>query len=240
MTRSAGLARLAPFLMLGLVACAGAEWGRPDYAAIFDQVVFGGRPGAPRHDRVYRWSGALRVVARGRVGAERRALMREVVGDLRALTGQDLALAGEGEAPDVVVYFEDGEGFLEHLRELGARLGEFLPASLEEGFCWSTYWARAAAIHRAAVFVTGGEPGEAPYDPIRRCLYHEMGHVVGLSYHPDDAFSVLDHASAIDRYTATDALLLRLLYGPELTLGMPRADALRTVDRLLPGLAPGG
>jgi hypothetical protein len=240
MPRTLGLGRLAPLLVLGVVACAGTDWGRPDYGAIFDEVMFGGQPGAPQHDRVYRWSGAIRVAARGEVGSARAALVSEVMGELRRLTGHDLAAAGEGAAPNVVVYFEDGEAFLEHLRAAGARVDEFLAASLEEGFCWSTYWAQSASIVRAAVFVTGGEQGAEPYDPTRRCLYHEMGHVVGLTYHPTDAYSVLDHASATDRYTATDVMLLRLLYAPELYPGMPRADALGVVGRLVPRLAPQG
>jgi len=240
MPRTLGLDRLAPVVVLGVVACAGADWGRPDYGAIFDQVVFGGQPGAPHHDRVYRWSGAMRVAVRGQAGAARAALASEVVGELRQLTGQDLATAGEGAAANVVIYFEDGAAFLEYLRAAGAGVGEFLAASLEEGFCWSTYWAQSAAIVRAAVFVSGGERGAGPFEPTRRCLYHEMGHVVGLTYHPADAYSVLDQASATDRYTATDALLLRLLYAPELYPGMPRAEALGTVARLLPRLSPAG
>ncbi len=34
-------------LALGVGACSGAGWGRADYGAVFDQVVFGGEPEAP-------------------------------------------------------------------------------------------------------------------------------------------------------------------------------------------------
>ncbi len=225
-------------LALGVGACSGAGWGRPDYGAIFDQVVFGGAPGAPNHDRVYRWGGPIRVAVRGEVEAARAALVDEALSELRALTGVDMVPAGAGAGANIVIYFEDGEAFLEHLTTAGTRVDDFLAASFEEGFCWSTYWAHGARIVGAAVFVTGGEPGPGRGGRTRRCLNHEMEHVLGLTYHPADAYSVLDDHTASDRYTPTDAMLLRLLYAPDLSLGMPRAEALAAVARLLPRLSP--
>ncbi len=71
----------------------------------------------------------------------------------------------------------------------------------------------------------------------RRCLNLEMGHVLGLTYHPAVACSVLDHYTASDRYTPTDAMLLRLLYAPDLCPGMPRAEAPAAVARLVSELS---
>ncbi|MCZ6523382.1 MAG: DUF2927 domain-containing protein [Alphaproteobacteria bacterium] len=125
-----------------------------------------------------------------------------------------------------------------HRRRHGARVDDFLAASIEEGFCRSTYWAHGAGLVRAASFVTGGEPRPGRDGRGRRCLNPEMAHLLGLTYHPADAYSVLDEHTASDRYTPTDTMLLRLLYAPDLSPGRPRAEALAAVARRVCALSP--
>ncbi|MEE8245844.1 MAG: hypothetical protein V3S87_01130 [Alphaproteobacteria bacterium] len=65
-----------------------------------------------------------------------------------------------------------------------------------------------------------------------------MAHLLGLTYHPADAYSVLDEHTASDRYTPTDTMPLRLLYALDLSPGRPRAEALAAVARRVCVLSP--
>ena len=68
-----------------------------------------------------------------------------------------------------------------------------------------------------------------------RCLYHELGHIMGLTYHPGDLYSILDHASNTDGLTSADWQLLALLYDRRLVPGMARRQALRAARGVLSG-----
>jgi hypothetical protein len=70
-----------------------------------------------------------------------------------------------------------------------------------------------------------------------RCIVEETTQSLGLPNDSDDANpSVFNDSSRLRDLSAHDLLLLRLLYQPELTVGMSRRAALLTAARLLPRL----
>jgi len=73
------------------------------------------------------------------------------------------------------------------------------------------------------------------YGIVTRCIVEETTQAMGLPNDFDDAKpSVFNDTSRLKDLSAHDILLLRLLYHPELEVGMPRRDALLTAARLLP------
>ncbi len=76
---------------------------------------------------------------------------------------------------------------------------------------------------------------QGPWAETTGCLYHELVHIMGLTYHPSDLYSILDHASNTNSLTTADRELLALLYDRRLFPGMARSEALRTARAILSG-----
>lgn len=225
-------------ICLAAALAAAACGHRPDDAGmvpIFDRVVFGsGHLDAPL-GTVYRWEGPVRVAARDNRKAGSVAGLERVLAEISDAAALDISLtpAPEDPAADIIVFFEDGEAYLDYLSRRGARVNESRRAAIAAGYCWSITWTVGHEIDEAALFIAGGnEPGKAA-QRIQQCLYHELAHAVGLAYHPSDAFSILNHESVTARFTRIDRVLLALLYSGGMSSGMKRADALRAVAEIL-------
>jgi len=202
---------------------------------IFDQVVFGSGHLETPLAIVYRWERPVRVAARGNRKAGSVAALKKVLAEIAAAAPLDVALvrAQEDSAANIVVFLEDGDAYLDYLSRQGARVNDSRRAAIAAGYCWSITWTVGDKINRAAVFIgAGNEPIEAA-QRIHQCLYHEMAHAIGLAYHPSDAFSILNHHSVTARFTRIDRVLLALLYGPHMTAGTARAEALRVAGEIL-------
>ena len=204
---------------------------------IFDQVVFGSGHLDTPLGNVYRWERPVRVAARGNRKAGSMAGLERVLAEISDAAPLNVALAPAAEEPaaDIIVFFEDGEAYLDYLSRRGARVNESRRAAIAAGYCWSITWTVGHEIDEAALFIAGGASAEAAKRN-QQCLYHEMAHAVGLAYHPSDAFSILNHESATARFTRIDRVLLALLYSGSLSSGMKRADALRAAAGILPNL----
>lgn len=219
------------------LAVAACGYGADDawIVPIFDQVVFGsGRLDTPL-GIVYRWERPVRVAARGNLKAGSVAGLQKVLAEIAAAAPLDVALVRipEDPAANIVVFFEDGDAYLDYLSRQGARVNESRRAAIAAGYCWSITWTVDDQIDKAAVFIGGGnEPGETA-QRIQQCLYHELAHAVGLAYHPSDAFSIINHESVTAQFTRVDRVLLALLYAPRMAAGTARAEALRVAGEIL-------
>jgi len=104
-----------------------------------------------------------------------------------------------------------------------------------------------AATCMARLFKKGDEirqtvvlfPAERPKDHMRACVVEELTQVLGL---PNDSSSVepsiFNDKSRYFELTDHDRLMLRMLYDPRITIGMPRDRALvvgrQVLDRIRP------
>lgn len=204
----------------------------PDSAAgrlrAFDEVVFGRGPAV---DRLARWRAPVRIAVHGSLRGERRSQLVRVLAVIDAASGHDTALAGDGATANVILFFDDGAGYLAYLRGRGEAEDPARQAAIEAGFCWATTWfAGDELIAGAGLIVDHG-----PWAGTTGCLYHELVHIMGLTYHPGDLYSILDHASNTDGLTPADRELLALLYDRRLVPGMARRQALRAARGVLSG-----
>ena len=206
----------------------------------FDEMVFGTAESVQPPPRFARWEEPVRIAVLGKVKPEHRAELSRAIAEARALTGLDIAVtgvtgdagaAGAGDA-NVALFFEDGKGYLDYLSRHGVEMDPARWTGIVNGFCWAMIWALEDRLALAAVYIGGGEEGlDAPR--LRQCVYHELAHVLGLAYHPEDAFSILDHVTAAETYTRIDRILLRLLYDRRLAAGMSRRVALDRAAAIL-------
>lgn len=223
--------------LCGLLAA--AAWS-PGFAAdptvlAFDQAVFGedgsGQPG------VAKWVGPIRITVIGDSDPVGDKLLEEYVAEVSEAAGLDIDVAapaprGAARRAALAVFFGNPEAFLKFLEREGGAPSPDLMKQLQAGFCWSNLWIANDRIIRAVVYAKGADHAVAGRSGRRKCLYHELGHTLGLPFHPK-AFSVLNYESATDGHTDLDRKLLALLYHRSVWPGMPRDAVLETVRKLV-------
>ena len=87
--------------------------GRP---RAFDEVVFGRGPVV---DRLARWRVPVRIAVSGRPWGDQGSRLDRVLAVIDAATGHGIALVGNRATANVVLFFDDGAGYLASLRERG-------------------------------------------------------------------------------------------------------------------------
>ncbi len=201
----------------------------------FDQAVFGmdgnGQPALAK------WVGPVRITVMGDSDAEGDTLLEQYVAEVSEVAGLDLdvvkaAPRGAARRAALAVFFGQPDAFIEFLEREGGAPSADLMARLRAGFCWSNLWIANDRIIRAVVFAKGASAPVEGRSGRRKCLYHELGHALGLPFHPQ-AFSVLNYESATDGHTDLDRRLLALLYHRALWPGMPRDATIEAVRKLV-------
>ena len=218
---------------LATVGCVTPDGGGDEgLITAFDEMVFGTVEGIEPPPRFARWEEPVRIAVLGEARPEYTAELGRAIAETRALTGLDIAVTGNAGAANVALFFEDGKGYLDYLSRHGVEMDPARWTGIVNGFCWAMIWALEDRLGLAAVYIGGGEEG-LDASRLRQCVYHELAHILGLAYHPADAFSILDHVTAAETYTRIDGILLRLLYDRRLAAGMSRRDALERAAAIL-------
>lgn len=235
--RTAGCRLAAAIIALSLLA-AGAR-GETVKSERFERLLSGfieaalrtedGQPARPR-----RWQAPLRLRLAGEGAVD---FGPTVVAELRrmaAIAGLEIELlsADGGAAENLRIVFEGGSGYRVNDRDAGC-------------YTRTRFDAKGALIFAEVRINTryAGRNGA--------CAAHELMHALGLPGHPQELRSVLNLVQGVVVATEEDALLLQLLYAPELDLGQPEQQILMRVRALLaarlglaappsPALAPSG
>ncbi len=203
----------------------------PGRLQAFDEVVFGRSANGPVVDRLARWRNPVRIAVRGRPQGDHGSRLDRVLAVIEAASGHDIALVGNRATANVILFFDDGAGYLAYLRERGGVEDPARQAAIDADYCWATTWfVEDELIQGAGLIVDNGA-----WAGSTGCLNHEMAHIMGLTYHPSDLYSILDHASNTESLTTADRELLALLYDRRLVPGMARREALRTAGGILSG-----
>lgn len=215
------------WMALAVAACASDRQSATVRA--FDGVVFGTKANGPAVTRLARWQVPLRITVHGAADGEQAGQLNRVVAIIKSTTGHDIVVVPPGDGANVDLFFGDADGYLHYLRRRGTGDDPARSTGIANGYCWATTWfAGDELINAAALIATWNEAASSS-----NCLYHEMAHIMGLTYHPDDAYSVLDHASHAETLTQFDRALLSLLYNRRLSPGMSRAETVAMVRWLL-------
>ncbi len=221
-------------LTIGATSC--GEPRNEDLLRAFDEIVFAAGLGTEQPARVYKWRKPIRITVKGQERERYITELERAVRDVKRVTAMDIVITEDQDIANVILYFDDGEGYLAHLHGLGARVDEALRTGIANGYCWANTWTVDYNFDHAVVFVSGDGSNSRPDARLRACLYHELAHVLGLRHHPTEAFSVLDNNAA--EFTRSDAILLALLYDRRITAGMTRDETLRIAREILIRLKP--
>ena len=171
----------------------------------------GGEPASLR-----RWQTPLKV----RLSGDRPAQLGPAVVDqlrrMAAIAGLQVELlpADGAVAENLRIVFEAGSGYQVNGRGAG---------------CYTrTRFDHAGVLFYAEVRINTRHAGRNG-----ACAAHELMHAFGFPGHPQRLRSVLNLVQGIVAVTEEDAILLRLLYAPELNLGQPESATLQQASRLL-------
>jgi hypothetical protein len=217
----------------------------------FETIVFGSEyPGVTPSRVIKKWTGPLRVGVRAyeekrheENGKDVRTLspvkvkkpflnfIQKHLNSLAQATGiktEDANVAGE--PPNFMIKFVPRAYMADR------RLVDADPALLKrmaaEGGCYFVLWAddRTGSINRAVIVVNA----ERLLIRINHCLLEEMTQSLGLP-NDSDAInpSIFNDASRRTELARTDLIILKALYDPRLTPGMPRAEAMARVREVI-------
>jgi hypothetical protein len=197
----------------------------------FDEIVFSTGVDTNRPARVYKWRKPIRITVKGPDRERHITQLQRAVRDVKRITAMDIAITEDQHSANIVLFFSDDKAYLAHLHRIGATVDGALLTGIANGFCWANTWTVDYDFDHAVMFVSGDGSEAKPDARLRACLYHELAHVLGLTYHPTEAFSVLDDNAA--EFTPSDATLLALLYDRRITAGMTRDQTLRVAREIL-------
>ena len=184
----------------------------------FERIAFTSEfGGQSRAGKLIRWVGPIRVRLTGHMPDRFRAEVERQLAELRELSGLSIEIAREGAEglpPPMTVEFSTSRG--------GTTFDPQAP-------CRTLIWETSHVIQRVQIYIT-------PYpDELRRhCIAEELTQALGLA---DDSTVVRDSifhdASARQRIAPWDALMVRVLYDARLRAGMPKAEAMPVVRRII-------
>ena len=152
------------------------------------------------HDNQYpvatrKWLQPVRWRIAGHDAAGWRAPIVETMDRIAALTGLDIAEAGEGQDGNFLFLFEETSNYF-----IGGRAAGCYAAT--------SYDPRnPGSIARAELRINLSQRGA-----LRGCIVHEMMHGFGFPGHPHDLDSVLSYTMRRDRLTELDESAFRTLY----------------------------
>jgi len=200
----------------------------------FDTIVFGSEMGPKFASTVIaKWpSKALTVSLEQRATKEHLDYVSTHLATLSRLTGIRFSGTKTPESADIRILFL-------RRHEMAAVQGPNIDASAVRqaaaaGGCYFLSWKQPESRVIKAVIVVNVERHPAHIDS---CLLEELTQSLGLPNDSDamrpSIFSDSDHLTDLAPH---DAILVRTLYDPRMTVGLPRADALRMARTIISDL----
>lgn len=240
-------AAAALLLAAGLPASAGSagtiELSNAEILRNFDVIAFRNEMREVTNPRVSKWIRPIRLYKQfdAIISPDSEDFLDKHMDRLARLTGVGIsAVTARGQA-NFVIIFTRREDYLKtamaQFDPEGGGASRELQARLERTHCLGIYRAREsnAELVRAIVIIPVDSARKRGI--LRRCIVEETTQSMGLPNDSDDVYpSIFNDRSRLKDLTAHDILLLRLLYHPDLRVGMARLDALRIAKRILPRL----
>lgn len=180
----------------------------------FAEAALQGDDGQPATLR--RWQGPIKLRLAGDRAPDHRRVVLDQLRRMASIAGVavEVLSADGGPAENLKIVFEGGSGYQVNGRDAG---------------CYTrTRFDRRGALLHVEVRINTRHAGRNG-----ACAAHELMHAMGFPGHPTQLRSVLNPVHGIVAATEEDAILLKLLYAPELELGQPAATTLQQVRNLL-------
>lgn len=243
--RCGALFRIAPFAVL--LSCAVPADGAHACVELDDErivrnfdIVALRREHAPLPDpRITKWLRPLRihVVEEVPVGRPVREDLDRHMERLHRLTGLAMSRVGSEREANFLVVFTRRDRYRHHIERFLSPAQSHLVSRMERANCMGAFTNRkdTAEIIRGVTVI--------PVDSARmrgllyRCIVEETTQLLGLPNDSDDVYpSIFNDRSRLHDLTWHDELLIRLLYHPEMRVGLRREEALAVARRLVPRL----
>jgi hypothetical protein len=197
----------------------------------FDTVVFEAEIDKSLEQTVVaKWQGPIRIAVQGQASAAHREFLANHVALLRTLTRLSIDILAPGEnGQNMTVVFVPRAGMAKvQIPNVKQSLIDRLAAP---GGCFFLSFKKPESRIVAAVIVVNIQRKERD---INHCLLEEITQSLGLPNDSDlvrpSLFSDHDQLLAPSR---ADRILIKALYDPRMIPGMPRAEALKVVRRII-------
>jgi len=217
----------------------------------FNIIAFGNEYTGRRYDAVRKWRAPIVARIDGPAPDYFEDFIVQHLADLRGITGHPASLA---YSPRIVREKRVPKGLtsksfnmfllyypIDQLTVVARKqLGDRLDASLKRlgagaSTCEATLFTKGNEIRSAVVLF----PAERPKNHMRACVVEELTQILGLpNDSPSVSPSIFNDQSQHFELTDHDRLMLKVLYDPRITIGMPRAQALIVGRKVLDEIRP--
>ncbi len=204
----------------------------------FDIVAFGNEYSGRRYETVRKWAGPIRFgIQGGDYPAYLERYVVQMIGDLQRLTGHPMELyysfrkQKAKELPkdfspskvNVILFYLPDRDIPKAVARYWDNSEEEVREMVRVSTCFAKFMTKGSTI-KAAVVVF---PSRHPQNYIRACVVEELTQILGL---PNDSNevrpSIFNDGSRYMELTTHDRWMVRMLYDPRITVGMPRQQAI--------------
>ena len=217
----------------------------------FNIIAFGNEYTGRRYDAVRKWRAPIVARIDGPAPDYFEDFVNQHLADLQKITGHPAALAysprilRQKRVPKglssksfnmFLLYYPIDQLTAVAQKQLGNRMDDSLKRlGAGASTCEATLFTKDNEIRSAVVLF----PAERPKNHMRACVVEELTQVLGLpNDSPSVSPSIFNDKSPINELTDHDRLMLRMLYDPRITIGMPRAQALIVGRTVLDEIRP--
>lgn len=165
-----------------------------------------------RRDELWKWNRPIALRLAGNFSAEHEEMVHAELRRFGALTSVQIVDAGGGRANFTVALFDT--------------------EAVRSGNRWFPCATTFADSDGTTVSVRVLLAKKAPV-AIRQCLRHELMHAFGFLGHSHRVRSILSYVHGEEDLTRWDEVLLKSLYDPRLTTGMPRSEVMAILDEVI-------
>lgn len=241
--RAAAALLLAAGLALPAGSAGALELSNAEILRNFDVIAFRNEMREVTNPRVSKWVRPIRLYKQfdAIIAPGVEDFLDKHMDRLARLTGVSISGVTTRRQANFVIIFTRREDYLKtalaQFDPEGGGASSELRARLKRTHCLGIYRAREsnAELVRAIVIIPVDSTRKRGI--LKRCIVEETTQSMGLPNDSDDANpSIFNDRSRLKDLTPHDILLLRLLYHPDLRVGMARLDALRIAEQILPRL----
>ncbi len=208
----------------------------------FDTIAFGLEFEKRPNPRVLKWARPMRIYIHELVelAPAQRKFIRQHMATLQKLTGLDVAYTDRRKNANFIIVFSRNADRLKwmtrYLKPPSAKERKFLRHIVRTSTCSAHFrHNRVNGISSVEIFI----PVDLAMGRGRwaHCVVEETTQALGLPNDSDDVNpSIFNDRSNIQKIEPHDALLIRMLYHPRMTIGLPRKEAMKVAREILPGL----
>ncbi|WNY25815.1 DUF2927 domain-containing protein [Methanolapillus millepedarum] len=161
----------------------------------------------PSVSGVQKWATPIKIKVEGNPSEKDLNALNEIIAAFNTVDGfPGMQIVNSGE--NVKIIFTTNENY-EQIRNM------YTGDSFDKSFC--DFNVRNGEIYQANIIM---EPG-GPQGYRNSVQLHEFSHMIGFYNHVDGKTSIMNYNNPVSGMSKTDTLAFKMLYNPEIPIGMP-------------------